>query len=169
MWTRGQREVEQGWCTVTVTISHHWWHRHGTGDNRDATATGYIQSLENIIYNNLWRLFYIKLQNTKCLILINTIIYKVKRGPSSKWKNDWAIRQHVYLNTATLHEWECSAKVSLCPWAFFLTHFQVSLADTFHRNIMQKTQRFQMLLGASEINETLAIYLCGDGFIFNFA
>lgn len=66
---RGQRQVEQGRCTVIVTTSHDWQLRHSTRNNRDAEANRYVHNLENIIYNNLWRLFYIKLQNNKHLIL----------------------------------------------------------------------------------------------------
>jgi len=61
MRATGQRQVEQGGRTVTVITFHDWQHRHSTRDNRDAIATRYIHDLENI-YNNLWRLFYIKLK-----------------------------------------------------------------------------------------------------------
>lgn len=49
------------------------------------------------------------------------IIYKMKWDSSSKWKKDQVTDQHIYLNTATSHEWEHSAK--LRPGAIFLTHF----------------------------------------------
>lgn len=61
---------------------------HGTRDNWDATAHGYTHDLESIIYNNLWALFYKKFQNTKCLMLTDTIIYEVKKGLSNTWKKD---------------------------------------------------------------------------------
>jgi len=53
--------------------------------------------------------------------------------------------------------------------SIFLDSFPSFFGWHFHKNIMQKTQRFYTLLDASEINETLAIYLCGDGLTFNFA
>jgi len=60
------------------------------------------------------------------------------------------------------HGWEHSVKASLCPWAIFFTNFWVSLAGTSHKNVMQKTQRFEMAFCTSKIYGTVSIYLCGD-------
>lgn len=144
---RGQRQVEQGRCTVIVTTSHDWQLRHSTRNNRDAEANRYVHNLENIIYNNLWRLFYIKLQNNKHLILTTF----------KRWNGDLQVsgrKTEQYISTSIEHcniTW-MGTFCQTVSWSNFLDSFLSFSADTFHKSIIQKTQRFSMQLGATEIN-----------------
>lgn len=147
MWGRGQRQAEQGRRTVTVTTSHDWQLRHGTRNNRDAETNGYVHDLENIIYNNLWRLFYIKPQNNKRVILTTFTRLNGDLQVSGRRLSNTPAHLFEHCNVTWV-----GTVCQTVSWSNFLDSFLSFSADTFHKSIIQKTRRFSMLLGVSEIN-----------------